>query len=536
MIRRMHDWLATAAEDRPDAPALRWESERWTFGELEARSNRVAHLLRELGCGRGDRVAFSAPKSPDAYCALLGALKADCIYVPLDPEGPAPRVARILAATEPRCVVAGPRSVGMTLEAVRLAGADGTQIGLLSPIDGADQPGPLAFDASSVATMPATRPPSHAVTTDAAHLLFTSGSTGTPKGVVVTHEMVIAFVEWAVGYLQMSADERVSAHSPLTFDLSTFDTFGAIAAGAELHPVPPKQNLLAPKLVELMRDRELTQWFSVPSVLTYLEAFDVVAENDLPHLKRLIWCGEVLPTPTLRYLMTRLPHVRFTNLYGPTEATIASSYYTVPEVPSSPTEPIPIGSACGGEALHVLDDDLAPCAPDTIGDLYIAGIGLSPGYWRDPEKTAGAFLEGPFEHVAESRLYRTGDLASVDGAGRVVFHGRADTQIKSRGYRIELGEIEAALATVEQLRESAVVAIQRDGFEGSLICCGFAPDTGHEFDAPDVRKLLSKLLPRYMLPARWLRLESLPRTSNGKVDRPTLRASFTQAEEARGGT
>jgi acyl-coenzyme A synthetase/AMP-(fatty) acid ligase len=224
--------------------------------------------------------------------------------------------------------------------------------------------------------------------------------------------------------------------------------------------------------------------------------------------------------------MKRVPHASYTNLYGPTEATIASSYYTLDELPESETEPIPIGVPCDGEELLVLDAELKPVPPGEIGDLYIAGVGLSPGYWRDEEKTAAAFLPDPRD--PERRIYKTGDLArmSVDG----VFHflGRADSQIKSRGYRIELGEIETALSSFDDLAESAVVGVDVGGFEGTAICCAYAPAENTDVQPADVRKRLQELLPTYMLPSRWHVLDVLPKNVNGKIDRRRLREHFEQ--------
>jgi acyl-coenzyme A synthetase/AMP-(fatty) acid ligase len=222
--------------------------------------------------------------------------------------------------------------------------------------------------------------------------------------------------------------------------------------------------------------------------------------------------------------MERLPHVRFTNLYGPTETTIASSYFTVEKIPA-PSEEIPIGLPCAGETLLVLDEQLNPVQPDTIGHLFIGGVGVSPGYWRDPEKTHQAFVDHSCGNLSSGRIYRTGDLARVDTAGLVYFVGRSDSQIKSRGYRIELGEIEAALNTITVLKESAVVAVPADGFGNSLICCAYSP-SDEAMSPVTLRELLRKTLPSYMLPARWLRLETIPKNQNGKFDRASLRDLF----------
>jgi acyl-coenzyme A synthetase/AMP-(fatty) acid ligase len=250
---------------------------------------------------------------------------------------------------------------------------------------------------------------------------------------------------------------------------------------------------------------------------------DVVRPGALPSLRRLLWCGERFPTSGLMYWMKRLPQVQFTNLYGPTETTIASSYYRVATCPLNEREEIPIGQGCDGEELLVLDAELRPVDAGETGDLYIRGPGLSPGYWRDPARTAAAFISDPFSDQSGDRLYRTGDLAKVDDQGRIVLLGRADTQVKCRGYRIELGEIEAALDGIAELQESAVVAVRSDGFEGNLICCAYVPRPGGEVAPMILRQRLAAVLPGYMLPSRWKQLDRLPFNQNGKTDRPALR-------------
>jgi amino acid adenylation domain-containing protein len=356
--------------------------------------------------------------------------------------------------------------------------------------------------------------------------VFTSGSTGTPKGVVITHQNVIHFVEWAVSYFGINASDRNSGHSPLYFDLSQFDIFATFAAGAQLHLVPAELSLIPNRLADFIRSSELTQWFSVPSVLNYMARFDAIKVNDFPRLRRLLWCGEVLPTPTLIYCMKRLPHVTFTNLYGPTETTIASSYYTVPSCPESNRSAVPIGTACAGEELLVLDESLEPVKVNEIGDLYISGVGLSPGYWRDPENSQAAFRLQHGQNNARGRIYKTGDLARVDADGLIYYVGRSDSQVKSRGYRIELGEIEAALNALGNLRESAVVAITSDGFEGVVICGAYVSSPEASVNPAALQTELRKVLPSYMLPARWMAFDHLPKNSSGKIDRPQLRRLF----------
>jgi acyl-coenzyme A synthetase/AMP-(fatty) acid ligase len=222
--------------------------------------------------------------------------------------------------------------------------------------------------------------------------------------------------------------------------------------------------------------------------------------------------------------MERLPHVTFTNLYGPTETTIASSFYTVPACPRDDHEAIPIGQPCAGEALLVLDDQLQPVAAGTIGDLFIAGAGLSPGYWKDPDKTNAVFIPDP----RHGRLYKTGDLARMGADGLIYFHGRADTQVKSRGYRIELGEIESALHTCPLLQECAVVALETGGVEGVALCCAYVPSMGQVVTPQLLKQYLRGVVPPYMIPSRYLACEALPKNASGKIDRPQVRDRFRQ--------
>ena len=536
MNELLQNWIAQQAESRPHARAIVFGKESLTYGELEQHSNQLAHLVRSGGCRKGDRVCILMPKSPEAILSMIGALKAGCMHVPIDSASPAARVARILESCQNRWILAAGPVTPLLEELLadeRFRGK--ISVGWLDRGNVESQVFQPAFCRDDLQSASADSLPQECASNHPAHILFTSGSTGAPKGVVITHSNVIAFVTWALGHFGIDHTDRFSGHTPFHFDLSTFDIFGTFAAGAELHLVTPGVALVPPKLVEFIRSSQLTQWFSVPSVLNYIAKFNALRQDDFPSLRRLLWCGEVLPTPALIYWMKHLPHVRFTNLYGPTEATIASSYYDVPACPQNPQDEIPIGRACGREELLVLDDDLDPVPPGHMGNLYIGGAGLSPGYWRDPEKTAAVFLPDPrgsaSAGVSNARLYRTGDLAWQDESGAIHFVGRVDTQIKSRGYRIELGEIETALNSCENLQEGAVVAIQSETFGGWMICCAYAPRSGAALTQALLRKHLEKLVPAYMLPVRWMQYSVLPKNANGKIDRPRLKDCFVAAKQ-----
>jgi amino acid adenylation domain-containing protein len=523
--------ITTQASLRPDAPAIVTGDGQITYAELEESSNRLARLLRAAGCARGERVCLLMPKGISVVVAILGVLKADAIWVPIDVSGPGVRIRKILASCQSRWILADDGGLRVLDELFEdPAFASRHSVGWLSSerVDGhAFHPAFTLSDLAgySSAPMHCASEPDHPT-----HIVFTASSNGAPRGVAVTHRNVLAFVRWARRHFSTAPEDRVSWHPPVHLDLSAFDIFGTLGAGATLYPVPPDLSLLPHRLADFIRDTELTQWFSVPSMLNYMAKFDAVRYGDFPSVRRVLWCGDVLPTATLMHWMQRMPHATFTNLYGPTEATIASSYFTVPACPDNERTEIPIGRACPGEELLVLDRALRPLPAGETGDLYIRGVGLSPGYWGDEEKTRNAFLPNPLGGPPGDRIYRTGDLARFGSDGFVYYVGRADTQIKSRGYRVEVGEVEAALQSLGILRECAVLGVPSSGFEGTAICCTYVTDGVEGVTPARLREGLTDLLPNYMVPSRWLELDVLPRNATGGIDRMALRAMIGKYE------
>lgn len=523
MSKPLHHYAAATAERAPDAVAVRLGEESLTYAELVSQGRSLAGLLREAGVGSGDRVALLTGKTPLAIVAMHAVLEASAAYVPVDLASPASRAELMVRSAQPKLVLASKPAADLLAALMDSGALEGARVLALDGPWEADGGGAVAVveDWRSLADRPLTddRGPD-----DLAHVLFTSGSTGVPKGVKVTHSMAAAFIDWACGHFGHRPGERISGHTPLHFDLSTFDIYATFAAGAELHMIPPAVDLLPKSLINFIREHELHQWFSVPSSFTFMLK-GKIEQDDFPSLRRVLFCGEVMPTPVLAEWMRKVPHPTYTNLYGPTEAAIASSYHDVPEVPMDETRQLPIGVPCEGEELHVVDDQFEPVADGEIGELHISGVGLSPGYWRDPAKTDTAFHTRLSDGL---RMYRTGDLARRSDDGNLHFHGRIDSQVQHRGHRIELGEIEAALAAVRSLAESAVVAVDTEDFESNRLCCGYVCQPSQQVTMGELRSALRESLPSYMLPTEWIEFEQLPKNATGKIDRRAIGERFSQ--------
>lgn len=515
----VHHAVAARAQDAPDSRAVVLGAQTLTYGGLDLLGNAFASALVDAGARPDGRVCLLVPRSPEAVAAVLGVLRAGCVYVPLDPDSPPDRLRGILRDADPGHVLVHPGRLALAEECLRGLPPDRRPV-LVRTDEAATAPG-------------ATRPLLRTAPGGLAYLLFTSGSTGRPKGVPIRHASVTHFVGWANGHFGLGPHDRVSGHSPLHFDLSVWDVFGALTSGAELHLVPQEANLLPQRLAAFVRDSGLTQWFSVPSALVPMAARDVLSRVELPRLRRLIWCGEVFPTHAVRYFRDRLPHVRLTNLYGPTEATVASGYHEVTALPESDATPVPLGRPIPGERFAVLRPDGRPAARGEIGQLHIGGAGLSPGYWRAPERTADAFrtLGAP---GAGDRWYRTGDLARVDEDGVHHFHGREDRQVKIRGHRIELDDVAGALGGLPEVAECAVVTLPgRDGTGPELAAACVPADAPADAPPGDgtgtataLRHALARRLPGYMVPRHWLLVPALPRNRNGKTDHRAVEELF----------
>ncbi len=486
------DLFLEQVRNAPGRTAVIFGDADLTYGELEERSGRIAGGLSKAGIGPGQLVAVCSPAGGDQIAALLGILRVGAAYLPLDVELPAARVAQLLEDSRPDAVVADralaehlPRDFGRILWLDDLVVHAGT--------------------APAVAGDP-DRP---------AYVIYTSGSTGAPKGVVMTHRAVVNTLLDVNRRFGVGPQDRVLGFSRLGFDLSVYDIFGTLAAGAAVVPLPEASRREPRHWLNLVRRDRVTVWNSVPSAMEMLVAVAERSpgENDL---RLVLLSGDWTPLTLPDRVRRCFPRTEVISLGGATECAVWSCYYPIGAVLPE-WNSIPYGRPLTHQTLHVLDEGLQAVAEGVAGDLYIGGRGLALGYLNDPERTSAAFITAPW---TGERLYRTGDRARSMPDGNLEFLGRADQQVKVRGYRIELAEVEASLARHPALKECAVVLVGEAPGPRELAAYYVAAGLVR---SEELRAFLRSRLPDYMVPDRWIELERLPYSSNGKVDREGLR-------------
>lgn len=503
----------SSREHAADACAVHCPREgRVSYDALGSRSDRLSHALAAAGVGRGSRVAICLGRSASSVVALLGALKADAVAVPLDERSAAARLERILDDCAPRALVVD--EPGLERLAGLHAGTPRVLVGPSKP--GAD----AALTMADVEAQPPGAREWRNVDTDLACILYTSGSTGSPKGVTLSHRNLVGYAAWGVEYFGIDSAERILGTAPFHFDMSAFDLYCAQAAGASLCLASVEDTMFPARLVQLMQDREVTLWKAVASLPAYLARVGALRPGTLPALRQVLFSGERLPVPALAAWMSAFPEKRFYNVYGPTEATGISTVHPIDAAPARVDEPVPIGRPCANKEVLLLDAAGLAVPAGEIGEICIRGSCLSPGYWNDPERTRQVFVAHPAGSVPGERIYRSGDLGRRDAQGVLHFVGRRDEQVKWMGYRIELGEIVAALEALPPVAEAAVLLLP-GRVEGTDELVAFvALAAGGELAA--ILPALRRALPGYMLPRRVLPVDALPRSDRGKIDRRAL--------------
>ncbi|MDH6108571.1 amino acid adenylation domain-containing protein [Kitasatospora sp. MAP12-15] len=464
----------------PDAVAVVFEGVEVSYGELNARANRLARLLVERGVRPESVVPVVMERSVELVVALLAVLKAGGAYLPVDPDYPAERIAYVLGQADAPVVV----TRALVDEASAYDSDDLPACGLR---------------------------PEHP-----AYVIFTSGSTGRPKGVAVPHAGIVNRLAWMQGQYELTGSDRVLQKTPFGFDVSVWEFFWPLLEGATLVVARPGGHREPGYLAELIRRERVTVTHFVPSMLQAFLTEPAAAHCD--GLRAVMCSGEALPAELRDAFARVLPGTPLHNLYGPTEASVDVTAWACADDTAGLS--VPIGRPIWNTRVYVLDAALQPVPVGVAGELYLAGIQLARGYLNRPDLTAERFTADPHGQAGE-RMYRTGDLARWRTDGTLEYLGRTDDQIKLRGFRIELAEIKAALTSQPGVTQATVIV--REDTPGDKRLVGYAVPAG-ELDTTAVRTQLATLLPEYMVPAAIVVLDTLPLTVNGKLDRRALPA------------
>ena len=502
--RCIHELFEEQVVRRPEAPALVFEGTTLSYADLNVRANRLAHHLIALGVAPDGRVAIALPRGIEMVVALLATLKAGGAYVPLDTDYPGARLAFMLSDSAPRALI-----------------TDAKVLGTL----GVSPPAMSVVEIDSPArpwdSLPGTNPrPANLTSQHLAYIIYTSGSTGVPKGVMVEHAQVMRLWSATQGVFEFGSDDVWTLFHSYAFDFSVWELWGALAHGGRLVVVPHLLARSPREFYALVCEQGVTVLNHTPGAFRQLIAAQ--ADSALEHrLRIVIFGGEALTPATLApWFACNGERTRLVNMYGITETTVHVTCRPL-SLEDAQEGASPIGVPIADLRVVLLDAHGQLVPVGVVGEMYVGGAGLTRGYLNRPDLTAERFVPDPFAREPGSRMYRTGDLGRWRPDGTIEFLGRNDHQVKIRGLRIELGEIEVRLRQQPDVREAVVLAREEAPGDRRLV----AYIVGEDAPEPEaLRAYLAAQLPEYMVPAAYVRLQGLPLSSNGKLDRHSLPA------------
>ena len=504
----VHELFEEQVLKAPDSIAVIDEDTRLTYADLNTRANLLARYLRSLGVNPDERVALCLERSPELTVALLAVLKAGGAYVPLDPSYPVERIALMIDDCNPTVVLTHD-AVGRTVKEV-LCSSGVPVVNVVSDAANWSDGSTENLDRAGLTSR------------HLAYVIYTSGSTGKPKGVMNEHHAVVNRLWWSqVGYPARSGD-RVLQKTPYSFDVSVCEFFWPLINGLELIVARPNGHKDPIYLVDVIQKHEITTMHFVPSMLRVFLEFGTSA--NCPSVRQVICTGEPVTGSLARRFQECFPDAGLYNFYGPTEAAVEVTTWRCRG--SEEAENVPIGRPIANARIYLLNARLEPVPVGVAGELYIGGVPVARGYFNRPDLTAERFIDSPF--VLGERLYKTGDLARYRADGAIEFLGRNDFQVKVRGFRIELEEIESRLAAHTLIREAAVAA-RDDAFGEKRLVAHYVSRDGFDIPFDELRAHILAALPEYMTPNAFVRLDALPLTAIGKVDRAALQASESAA-------
>ena len=494
----------------PDHIALRHGDLTLTYEALNTRANRLARLLIDRGVRNEDSIGIVVTRGFDMIIGMFAILKAGGAYTPIDPEYPLDRQEYILRQSSVKLVLAD------------------QDYPLKEMIDQATF---LRMDALQLDDYDTSDPHIHTAPTQLAYTIYTSGSTGRPKGVMIEHHMAVNLVQWVNKEFSIGPNDSLLFITSMCFDLSVYDIFGILTAGATVVIANPDQIRDVTALHGMLTRYNITFWDSVPTTMDYMVRTLELAGKDYRQttLRVVFMSGDWIPVDLPDRIRKYFPSTRVISLGGATEGTVWSNFYPVEKTLDSWSS-IPYGRPLQNNFFYILNPQLQPMPVGAVGELYIGGVGVARGYANDEEKTDYSFVKDPFSDKAGGRMYRTGDLGRMSPDGNMEFIGRKDDQVKIRGFRVELGEIESVLKQSDAVKQAVVLA--KPDADGKRRLVGYIVPNGR-FNREMIMKHLQSKLPEYMVPGAWVELDSLPLTSNGKIDKKSL-PNFNDKEQAKG--
>ena len=513
------EYLEQTAGCVPEKTAFADESDRISFGELLTAAKRAGSALLPFDCFRKP-VALLMEKSVRTVQLMMGTLYAGGFYVMLDTAQPAERLNRILETLQPEVLLTRPETKEMA-DQLAFNGRVLTDEELLrnghavAEDDGSESRSRNFIGTKMIDEEGLARIRRAAKDTDPVYVLFTSGSSGIPKGVVVSHRSVIDFIDQFTEIFGITREDVLGNQAPFDFDVSVKDIYSGLKTGAEVELIPRRLFSFPALLLDFLEERQVTNLTWAVSALVIVSMLDGLDYKRPSKIRRIMFSGETMPVRHLNYWRKYYPQARFVNLYGPTEITCNCSYFEI-DRPFEVGDVIPIGRSFPNETVFLLDEENRLVTEEGItGEICVSGTALALGYFRNPEQTEKAFVQNPLNDRYPERIYRTGDLGVFNSRGELCFASRKDFQIKHMGHRIELGEIEAAMERVEAVRRCCCVFLE----EKSRIVCFYQG----EIDVKELSCALQTWLPEYMIPNVFEKMEALPVTKNGKIDRAALK-------------
>lgn len=504
MKKTILDYLNHAAECFPEKIAYVDTTKQVTYQELYEKSHRIATSILLKDKGFQKPIIVFLDKTVQTIASFMGVTCSGNIYVPFDVHAPIERLNLMMDVLKPSMVITENKFV----EKAQELKINKESIYLVDELEKTES------DENILQKVAA-----GIIDTDPLYIICTSGSTGIPKGVVISHRAVMDFTEEASEVMGFSEKEIFANQAPFYFDVSVLDLYCTLRNGATMHIIPQEMFRFPVRVLEYIKEHAVNAIFWVPSALILTANLRALGEVDISCLKKVMFCGEVMPVKQLNQWRRYLPDAMYVNYYGPSETTCASTYYIVNREFSN-EETLPIGNPAINTGVLVLNEKGQLVENDEIGELCIKGSGLANGYYNNPEKTKEAFVQNPLNTAYPEVIYRTGDLVKYNQYGELEYVCRKDYQIKHMGYRIELGEIEAAAMSVPKvLRVCCVYDDKRKqiimGYEGSV-------------KPKELKESLQKKIPEYMVPAKCIQEKTLQMNANGKIDRVALKEAYTK--------